>query len=149
MRRNIGTGGPWEGVVGYSRAVRVGDTVHVAGTTAIREGRVVAPGDAYTQAKVALEIVVEALAECGASPSDVVRTRMFVTDIRDWESVGRAHGEVFADVRPAATMVQVTALIDPDLLVEIEADAVVGSSAIDAPKDQVGDGEGAGTVTPP
>ncbi|MGO4360681.1 RidA family protein [Terrabacter sp. RAF57] len=127
MRRNIGTGGPWEGVVGYSRAVRVGDTVHVAGTTAIREGRVVAPGDAYTQAKVALEIVVEALAECGASPSDVVRTRMFVTDIRDWESVGRAHGEVFADVRPAATMVQVTALIDPDLLVEIEAEAVVGS----------------------
>ena len=127
MRRNIGTGGPWEGVVGYSRAVRVGDTVHVAGTTAIREGRIVAPGDAYTQAKVALEIVVEALAECGASPSDVVRTRMFVTDIRDWESVGRAHGEVFADVRPASTMVQVTALIDPDLLVEIEADAVVGS----------------------
>ena len=127
MRRNIGTGGPWEGVVGYSRAVRVGDTVHVAGTTAIREGRVVAPGDAYTHAKVALEIVVEALAECGASPSDVVRTRMFVTDIRDWESVGRAHGEVFADVRPASTMVQVTALIDPDLLVEIEAEAVVGS----------------------
>jgi len=127
MRRHIGTGGPWEGVVGYSRAVRVGDTVHVAGTTAIREGRVVAPGDAYTQAKVALEIVVEALAECGASPSDVVRTRMFVTDIRDWESVGRAHGEVFADVRPASTMVQVTALIDPDLLVEIEAEAVVGS----------------------
>jgi len=127
MRRNIGTGGPWEGVVGYSRAVRIGDTVHVAGTTAIREGRVVAPGDAYTQAKVALEIVVEALAECGASPGDVVRTRMFVTDIRDWEAVGRAHGEVFADVRPASTMVQVTALIEPDLLVEIEADAVVGS----------------------
>ena len=127
MRRNIGTGGPWEGVVGYSRAVRIGDTVHVAGTTAIREGRVVAPGDAYTQAKVALEIVVEALAECGASPADVVRTRMFVTDIRDWEAVGRAHGEVFADVRPASTMVQVTALIEPDLLVEIEADAVVGS----------------------
>ncbi|WP_020144453.1 RidA family protein [Terracoccus sp. 273MFTsu3.1] len=127
MRRNIGTGGPWESVVGYSRAVRIGDTVHVAGTTAIREGRVVAPGDAYTQAKVALEIVVEALAECGASPADVVRTRMFVTDIRDWEAVGRAHGEVFADVRPASTMVQVTALIEPDLLVEIEADAVVGS----------------------
>ena len=131
MRRNIGTGGPWEGVVGYSRAVRVGDTVHVAGTTAIREGRIVAPGDAYTQAKVALEIVVEALAECGASPADVVRTRMFVTDIRDWESVGRAHGEVFADVRPASTMVQVTALIDPDLLVEIEAEAVVGSGTPD------------------
>ncbi|MBW8729981.1 MAG: RidA family protein [Terrabacter sp.] len=129
MRRNIGTGGPWEAVVGYSRAVRVGDTVHVAGTTAIREGRVVAPGDAYTQAKVALEIVVEALAECGASAADVVRTRIFVTDIRDWEAVGRAHGEVFSDVRPASTMVQVTALIEPDLLVEIEADAVVGSRA--------------------
>jgi len=129
MRRNIGTGGPWEAVVGYSRAVRVGDTVHVAGTTAIREGRVVAPGDAYTQAKVALEIVVEALAECGASAADVVRTRIFVTDIRDWEAVGRAHGEVFSDVRPASTMVQVTALIEPDLLVEIEADAVVGSGA--------------------
>ena len=127
MRRNIATGSAWEGVVGYSRAVRVGDTVHVAGTTAIREGRVVAPGDAYAQAKVALEIVVEALAECGASAADVVRTRMFVTDIRDWESVGRAHGEVFADVRPASTMVQVTALIDPDLLVEVEAEAVVGS----------------------
>ncbi|WP_256796320.1 RidA family protein [Terrabacter sp. Ter38] len=129
MRRNIGTGGPWEAVVGYSRAVRVGDTVHVAGTTAIREGRVVSPGDAYTQAKVALEIVVEALAECGASSADVVRTRIFVTDIRDWEAVGRAHGEVFSDVRPASTMVQVTALIEPDLLVEIEADAVVGSGA--------------------
>lgn len=129
MRRNIGTGGPWEAVVGYSRAVRVGDTVHVAGTTAIREGPVVAPGDAYTQAKVALEIVVEALAECGASVADVVRTRIFVTDIRDWEAVGRAHGEVFSDVRPASTMVQVTALIEPDLLVEIEADAVVGSRA--------------------
>jgi len=127
MRRNVGTGSPWEGVVGYSRAVRVGDTVHVAGTTAIRDGRVVAPGDAYRQAKVALEIVVEALEECGAVPADVVRTRMFVTDIRDWEAVGRAHGEVFADVRPASTMVQVTALIDPDLLVEIEAEALVGS----------------------
>ena len=126
MRRNIGTGSPWEGVVGYSRAVRVGDTVHVAGTTAVRDGRVVAPGDAYTQAKVALEIVVAALAECGASPADVVRTRIYVTDIREWEAVGRAHGEVFTDVRPASTMVQVSALIDPDLLVEIEADAVVG-----------------------
>jgi enamine deaminase RidA (YjgF/YER057c/UK114 family) len=127
MRRNIGSGSPWEGVVGYSRAVRVGDAVHVAGTTAVRDGRVVAPGDSYTQAKVALEIVVAALAECGASPADVVRTRIYVTDIREWEAVGRAHGEVFADVRPASTMVQVSALVDPDLLVEIEADAVVGS----------------------
>jgi enamine deaminase RidA (YjgF/YER057c/UK114 family) len=142
MRQNVGTGSAWEGVVGYSRAVRVGDTVHVAGTTAIRDGRVVAAGDAYEQARVALEIVVEALATCGASPGDVVRTRMFVTDIRDWEAVGRAHGEVFADVRPASTLVQVTALIDPDLLVEIEADAVVGSAAASAPDEPSG-------VTPP
>ncbi len=127
MRRSIGTGSSWEGVVGYSRAVRVGDVVHVAGTTAVRDGHVVAPGDAYRQAQVALEIVVAALAECGASAADVVRTRLYVTDIRDWEAVGRAHGEVFADVRPATTMVQVAALIDPELLVEIEAEAVVGS----------------------
>jgi enamine deaminase RidA (YjgF/YER057c/UK114 family) len=113
-------------MVGYSRAVRVGDTVHVAGTTAVRDGKVVAPGDAYRQAQVALEIVVAALAECGASAADVVRTRLYVTDIRDWEAVGRAHGEVFADVRPASTMVQVAALIEPELLVEVEADAVVG-----------------------
>ena len=128
MRRTVGTGGPWEGVVGYSRAVRVGDVVHVAGTTAMRDGAVVAPGDAYAQAKVALEIVVAALAECGATPADVVRTRIYVTDIGLWEAVGRAHGEVFADVRPASTMVQVTALIDPDLLVEIEAEAIVGAT---------------------
>jgi len=134
MRRNIGTDSPWEGVVGYSRAVRVGDTVHVAGTTAIRGGEVVAPGDAYRQAQVALEILVAARAECGASPADVVRTRLYVTDIRDWEAVGRAHGEVFADVRPASTLVEVSALIEPDLLVEIEADAVVSA---------------AGAVTPP
>ncbi len=127
MRRSIGTGSPWEGVVGYSRAVRVGDVVHVAGTTAVHDGQVVAPGDAYRQARTALEIVVAALSECGASPADVVRTRLYVTDIRDWEAVGRAHGEVFAEVRPASTMVQVGALIDPELLVEIEAEAVVGS----------------------
>ena len=142
MTQHVGAGSAWAGVVGYSRAVRVGDTVHVAGTTAIREGRVVAAGDAYEQARVALEIVVEALATCGASPTDVVRTRMFVTDIRDWEAVGRAHGEVFADVRPASTMVQVTALIDPDLLVEIEAEAVVGSGASAAAAESSG-------VTPP
>ncbi|MFM6849159.1 MAG: RidA family protein [Terrabacter sp.] len=127
MRRNIGTGSPWGEAVGYSRAVRIGDTVHVAGTTAVRDGQVVAPHDAYRQAQVALEIVVASLAECGASAADVVRTRLYVTDIGDWESVGRAHGEVFSDVRPASTMVQVAALIDPELLVEIEAEAVVGS----------------------
>ena len=126
MRRAVSTGSPWEGVVGYSRAVRVGDVVHVAGTTALRDGTVVAPGDAYAQARVALGIIVSALAECGATPADVVRTRIYVTDIGVWEEVGRAHGEVFADVRPASTMVQVAALIDPDLLVEIEAEAIVG-----------------------
>jgi enamine deaminase RidA (YjgF/YER057c/UK114 family) len=126
MRRTVSTGSPWEGVVGYSRAVRVGDVVHVAGTTAMRDGTVVAPGDAYAQASEALGIIVAALAECGATPADVVRTRIYVTDIGIWEEVGRAHGEVFADVRPASTMVQVAALIDPDLLVEIEAEAIVG-----------------------
>jgi enamine deaminase RidA (YjgF/YER057c/UK114 family) len=125
MSQQVSTGSPWEDVVGYSRAVRVGDTVHVAGTTATRDGQVVGVGDAYTQTKVALEIVVAALAEVGATPGDVVRTRIFVTDISQWEAIGRAHGEVFHDVRPASSMIQVAALIDPDLLVEIEADAIV------------------------
>jgi enamine deaminase RidA (YjgF/YER057c/UK114 family) len=125
MRQNVGSGSAWEAAVGYSRAVRVGDTVHVAGTTAVRDGDVIGRGDPYTQARVALEIIAAALSECGAELADVVRTRIFVTHMSDWEAVGRAHGEVFADIRPAATMVQVGALIDPDLLVEIEADAVV------------------------
>ena len=125
QRQAVGTGSPWEATVGYSRAVRVGDTVHVAGTTAVRNGGVVAPGDAYTQATVALAIIAEALEACGARLADVVRTRMFVTDISSWPQVGRAHGEVFAGIRPAATMVEVSALIDPDLVVEIEAEAIV------------------------
>jgi enamine deaminase RidA (YjgF/YER057c/UK114 family) len=123
--RRVGTGTAWETSVGYSRAVRVGDLVHVAGTTAVRDGAVVGVGDAYEQTRVALQIVGEALAECGAGYADVVRTRLYVTDIGRWEEVGRAHGEVFAEVRPAASMVQVAALIDPDLLVEVEVDAVV------------------------
>ncbi|WP_076259166.1 RidA family protein [Intrasporangium flavum] len=123
--RRVGSGTVWEASVGYSRAVRVGDLVHVAGTTAVRDGVVVGVGDAYEQTRVALQIVGEALEACGASFDDVVRTRLYVTDIGRWEEVGRAHGEVFADVRPAATMVQVSALIDPDLLVEVEAEAVV------------------------
>ena len=125
MRQNVGSGSPWESEVGYSRAVRVGDVVHVAGTTAVRAGVTQAPGDPYRQAVLALEIIAAALAECGASLADVVRTRIYVTDIAHWPEVGRAHGEVFGDVRPAATMVQVAALISPDLLVEIEAEALV------------------------
>jgi len=124
-RRNIGSGAKWEPVVGYSRAVRVGDTVHVAGTTGVDERGQVVPGGAYEQAKQALRIIEQALGEAGASLRDVVRTRIFVTDMDRWEEVGRAHGETFRDIRPAATMVGVARLIDPALLVEIEADAVI------------------------
>ena len=125
-RKRISSGAPWEGAVGYSRAVRVWNRIVVAGTTGIlRDGEAAGP-DAYTQAKRALEIIGKALEEAGASYSDVVRTRIYVTNIaRDGDAVGRAHGEVFADVRPASTMVEVSALIQSELLVEIEAEAVV------------------------
>jgi enamine deaminase RidA (YjgF/YER057c/UK114 family) len=119
----FGSDNPWEASVGYCRVVRAGDHVHVAGTTATVDGRVVAVGDAAEQTRVALRLVAEALERAGASLADVVRTRMFVTDIAAWQEVGRAHGEFFAEVRPVATMVEVTALIHPDLLVEIEVDA--------------------------
>jgi enamine deaminase RidA (YjgF/YER057c/UK114 family) len=118
-----GSGGPWEGVVGYSRAVRSGDYVHVAGTTATVDGKVVGVGDAAEQTRVALEIIGAALQRAGARFDQVVRSRIFVVDIGDWEAVGRAHGEVFADIRPVSTMVEVSRLIDPDHLVEIEVDA--------------------------
>lgn len=125
-RQRVPSGTEWEETVGYSRAVRTGDTVRVAGTTATDEdGAVVAPGDPYAQTSHALSIIGDALAEAGAGLTDVVRTRVFVTNIDDWEAVGRAHGEVFGDVRPAATMVEVARLIDPDLCVEIEATAVI------------------------
>ena len=117
------SGGPWEGVVGYSRVARSGDYVHVAGTTATVDGRVVAKGDAGEQTRVTLRIIGEALAKAGATFDQVIRTRIFVRDIGNWEAVGKAHGEVFAEIRPVSTMVEVSGLIDPDHLVEIEVEA--------------------------
>jgi enamine deaminase RidA (YjgF/YER057c/UK114 family) len=126
MRQLISSGAPWEAVVGYSRAVRVGNVVEVAGTTA-QDGDTVTGTDAYTQTRRVLEKIGEALNAAGAAFEDVVRTRMFVTDISQWEEVGRAHGEVFAAIRPAASMLEVKALIDARLLVEIEATAIISA----------------------
>jgi enamine deaminase RidA (YjgF/YER057c/UK114 family) len=118
-----GSGGPWEAVVGYSRVVRSGDYVHVAGTTATVDGEVVGRGDAGEQARVILGIIGEALARAGATFDQVVRSRIFVVEIADWQAVGAAHGEIFSEIRPVSTMVEVSALIDPAHLVEIEVDA--------------------------
>ncbi|MEP1094691.1 MAG: RidA family protein [Cyclobacteriaceae bacterium] len=124
MRQNISSGAPWEDKVGYCRAVRIGNTIEVSGTAPVRDGKTVGE-TAYEQAKVCLEIIQEALAKAGGKMEDVIRTRMFVTDISQWEEYGRAHGEFFGNIKPATAMVEVSALIDPEMLIEIEATAVI------------------------
>mgnify|MGYP001551635719 FL=1 len=126
-KQKVSSGAPWESIVGYCRAVRTGPHIAVSGTAPVSDdGKVVGVGDPYRQAKRCIEIIAAALEQSGAGLDDVVRTRMYVTDISHWEAVGKAHGEAFREIQPATTLVQVTALIDPDMLVEIEADAFVG-----------------------
>lgn len=124
-RKNISSGAKWEDIVGYSRAVKIGNIIEVAGTTAVEDGKVIGINDAYAQTKFVIQKIEKALIEAGASITDVVRTRMFVTDIKRWEEIGKAHGEFFNNIKPASTMVEVKSLVDPELLVEIEATAII------------------------
>ena len=126
-RQNVSTGGPWEGKIGYSRAVRVGQTVSVSGSTAMTPSGLVGKGDPYVQTIQTFKTIEAALKEAGASLNDVVRTRIYMANIDQWQEVGRAHGEIFGNIRPATTMVEVKRLIDPDMLVEIEADAIISA----------------------
>ncbi len=124
-RTNYTTGAKWESIVGYSRAVRIGNTIEVSGTVSLQDGKLVGPGDPYLQAKRALEIIMESIRELGGKKEDIIRTRIYVTDVKDWAEVGKAHGECFADIQPATSMIQISALITPEFLVEIEATAIL------------------------
>jgi enamine deaminase RidA (YjgF/YER057c/UK114 family) len=124
-RINISSKTPWENIVGYSRAVKIGKIIEVSGTAPVKEGKTLFPGNAYEQAKACINIIEKSLSEAGASLNNVIRTRMFVTDISKWEEFGKAHGEFFCEIKPATSMVEVKSLISPDMLIEIEATAII------------------------
>lgn len=126
-RKNFSSYAKWEDIVGYSRAVKVGNVIEVAGTTAVEDGKIIGVNDAYVQTKFIINKIEKILIEAGASLNDVVRTRMFVTDIKWWEEIGKGHGEFFKNIKPASTMVEVKSLVDPDMLIEIEATAIISS----------------------